>query len=202
MQVLRAVDDGWIKEPLRQKALEYAWHSPQPTVRDLFDRFLPDEKRVATLGMSPDPKKILALQGDAARGSQLLAPQGKLAACFACHLVNGAGHEFGPDLSKVAARLQPDQILESLLQPSKVIAPGYQAVSVETNDGAMQVGFVVKEDAQDLSLKTATGQTLAIAQSSIKKRSNLPASLMPEGLLQSFTAQEAADLLAFLNSLR
>ena len=82
MQVLRAVDHGLIKESLRQKALDLAWNSPQPTVRDLFDRFLPDEKRVATLGPNPDSKKILALEGDAARGSQLLSPQGKLADVF------------------------------------------------------------------------------------------------------------------------
>src|SRR5471030_1005791 len=69
MQVLRAVDDGLIKEPLRQKTLDLAWSSPQPTVRDLFDRFLPDDKRVETLGLNPDPKKIFALKGDAKRGA-------------------------------------------------------------------------------------------------------------------------------------
>ena len=89
--------------------------------------------------------------------------------------------------------------MESLLQPSKVIAQGYQAVSVETTDGPMQVGFIVKEDAKELSLKTATGQTVTMQKSNITERTNLPASLMPEGLVQSLTAQEAADLLAFLS---
>ncbi len=196
------MDDGLLKEPLRQKALDLAWSSPLQTVRDLFDRFLPDDQRVATLGLNPDAKKVLALQGDPARGSQLLSPQGKLAACFACHLINGAGRDFGPDLSKVATRLKPEQMLESLLQPSKVIAPGYQGVSLETKDGTVQAGFVVKETANDLSVKTATGQTVTVEKSTIAKQSNLPASFMAEGLVQSLTAREAADLLAFLNSLK
>jgi putative heme-binding domain-containing protein len=202
MQALRAMDDGLIKEPLRQKALDLAWSSPQPTVRDLFDRFLPDDKRVATLGMNPDAKKILALQGDPARGAQLLSPQGKLAACFACHLINGAGRDFGPDLSKIATRLKPEQMLESLLHPSKVIAQGYQTASVETNDGAVQVGFIVKDNAGGVSVRTATGQTVTVEKSNIRNRSNLPASLMPEGLAQGLTAREAADLLSYLNSLK
>jgi len=202
MQVLRAVDEHLVKEPLWQRALELAWNSPRPTVRDLFDRFLPDERRTATLGMNPDPKRILSLKGDAARGSRLLSPQGKLAACFACHLINGAGRDFGPDLSKIAARLKPEQILDSLLRPSTVIAQGYQAVSVEPDDGMVQVGFIVKESAGELGVKTATGQTVTIQKSNIAKRSNLPASLMPEGLAQGLTAQEAADLLSFLSSLK
>jgi putative heme-binding domain-containing protein len=53
-------------------------------------------------------------------------PTGKAAACTACHFLHGTGRDFGPDLSKVGARLSPEQILESLLTPSKTLADGYQ----------------------------------------------------------------------------
>jgi cytochrome c1 len=38
--------------------------------------------------------------------------------------------------------------------------------------------------------------------SSIQTEQTLPTSLMPEGLMQGFTAQEAADLVAYLSSLK
>ena len=202
LQVLRGVDDSLITGPLRQTAIDLALASPQPTVRDLFDRFLPDEKRLKTLGLNPDVKQILGLEGDAARGAQLLSIQGKLATCFACHFINGNGRDFGPDLSKVGSRLSRAQIMESLATPSKVIATGFAAVVVELKDGGAQTGFIVKENADELSLKTATGQTLALKKADIAKQTALPASLMPEGLLQSLTAQEAADVVSYLETLR
>jgi putative heme-binding domain-containing protein len=202
LEVLRAVDARIVDDTLRQKAIDLALASPQPTVRDLFDRFLPDEKRVKTLGLNPDVKQILALKGDANRGGQLLAIQGKLATCFACHFINGNGRDFGPDLSKVGSRLTRAQILESLAMPSKVIAPGFAAVVVELKGGGAQTGFIVKETADEISLKTATGQTLALKRADIAKQTQLPASLMPEGLLQSLTAQEAADVLNYMETLR
>ena len=198
MQVLRAVDDDLLKEPLRQTALSIAWKSPQVTVRDLFDRFKPEDQRERTLGARINTAEILALKGDAGRGSQVLSLQGKLATCFACHFIDGTGRDFGPDLSKVGARLNKAQILESIAQPSKVIAPGFAAVTVVMKDGSVQTGFMIKEEAQALFLKTATGQTLTLKKDEISKQTKLPTSLMPEGLLQSLTAQEVADVIAFL----
>ena len=171
-------------------------------MRDLFDRFKPDDQREITIGLNPDVPKLLAMSGDAKRGSAVLSLQGKLGVCYACHLINGTGRDFGPDLSKVASRLKREQILESLLQPSKVIAPGYAAVSVEMKDGAIQSGFIVKEGAHDITLKTPTGQSVTLLKPDIKTQTKLPASLMPEGQLQSLTAQEAADVLTFLQSLK
>ena len=65
-------------------------------------------------------------------------------------------------------------------------------------DGSVQTGFMIKEEAQALFLKTATGQTLTLKKDEISKQTKLPTSLMPEGLLQSLTAQEVADVIAFL----
>ena len=119
-----------------------------------------------------------------------------------CHFINGQGRDFGPDLSKVGSRLKREQILESILQPSKVIAQGYAAVTVEQKEGDSQTGFIVKDDANELSLKNATGQTVVIKKSNIARQTKLPASLMPEGLAQSLTPQEAADVVSYLESLK
>jgi putative heme-binding domain-containing protein len=191
-------------EPEKQRPgfLSLAKQSPNAHIRALFERFLPDDQRVETLGASASAEKILAVKGDAERGAELFSSTGKAAACLACHFVNGSGRNFGPDLSKVGARLNQAQLIESLLAPSKLIAPGYQPVVLTMKDGDAQSGFIVKREGEDVLLKIATGQSVPLKKAEIQSEQTLPVSLMPEGLLQSFTAQEAADLLAYLGSLK
>jgi putative heme-binding domain-containing protein len=63
-------------------------------------------------------------------------------------------------------------------------------------------GFIVRLDGETLELKTGAGATARLATASIQLEKPMTLSLMPEGLLQALTAQEAADLLAFLESRR
>lgn len=180
---------------------ELAKHA-NPEIACYFERFVPFEQRVKTLGMNFDATKLLAAQGDAKRGAELVSPTGKLAACLACHIVNGTGRDFGPDLSQVGARLTREQLLESLHQPSKTIAKGYETWLIILKDGSMQTGFIPNPGDGDVTLKLPTGQPLLIQRAQIRSQKAQPTSLMPEGFLQSLTEQEAADVLAFLSSLK
>jgi putative heme-binding domain-containing protein len=183
-------------------ARSLAKESPNAHIRELFERFLPDTERTKTLGPSATADQITRLSGDAKRGAALFTPTGKAATCTACHFLNGVGRDFGPDLSKVGARLTAEQIIESLLTPSKTLAQGYQPLVLTLKDGTIQTGFLVKREADHFHLKIATGQTLPLQLETIQTEQVLPVSLMPEGLLQNFTPQEAADLVAYLSSLR
>ena len=66
----------------------------------------------------------------------------------------------------------------------------------------VHTGFLVKQDAGSISVKIATGQTVVFPSAEVKSQQTLPISLMPEGLMQTYTAQEAADLAAYLSSLK
>lgn len=176
--------------------------STDPNIAPLFERFLPPEKRRKTIGLTPDVPQLLALSGDAKRGAELLSPTGRAGACLACHFVNGTGRDFGPDLSKVGTRLTRELLIESLLHPSKVIAPGFAAYTATLPDGTQQMGFMVKQSKDEAVLKLATGQSITLRLSDASTIKPLPASLMPEGLLQSLTAQEVADLLSYLSTLK
>ena len=175
---------------------------PNSEIACYFERFLPHEQRVKTLGMTIDAKKLLAVKGDAKRGAELVSMTGKMAVCLACHIVNGTGRDFGPDLSKVGARLTREQILESLHQPSKAIAKGYETWMLTLKDGSVQTGFIVNPDDAAVTLKLPTGQSQTFERGAIQRQKTEPMSLMPEGLLQSLSEQEAADVIAFLSGLR
>jgi putative heme-binding domain-containing protein len=184
------------------KADEAGLASANAHVRALHEGLLPAASRSATLGLSIDTKALLAHPGDAGRGAGLLSMTGKCATCLACHVVNGGGRDFGPDLSKIGARLTKEQLLESLLAPSKSVAAEYLPHVVETRDGQTHTGFVVMRGGDSFTLKLPTGETRTWSGKEARFRKPPAMSLMPEGLLQALTLQEAADLLAYLHSLR
>ena len=202
MRVRRAIDDDKLSATLQATACQIAWASPEPTIRDIYERFKPDSQRTRTLGASPNPAEILALTGDAARGARLIATSGKLAACQACHIIQGQGRAVGPDLSRIGAQQSSAQILESILKPSQSIAPQYRPTVIDLRDGSTQSGFVIARSAEEVSLTLLTSQTVKIKASDIGAEKTLPTSFMPEGQLQGLTPQEAADLVTYLASLK
>ena len=200
--VAYAIDSGMVPTEDQARAIKLAATSPNANIHGLFERFFTDADRVETLGVGASPQKILSLRGEANRGAALLTPVGKAAICLSCHLVAGTGRDVGPDLSKVGERLTVEQIVESLLKPSQVIAQGYQAVTASLKTGTTHTGFVVKRAGNSLSLKTPTAEIVTLPIDDVASETPLPISLMPEGLMQSFTAQEAADLVAYMKSLK
>ena len=197
-----AIDTAVVAGDERTRAIKLAAASPNAHIRGLFDRFLADSQRKEVLGASITAEKITALAGDADRGSALVSPTGKAAACLACHIVGNQGRDVGPDLSHVGSRLNSAQILEAILTPSKTITQGYQAITAKLKDGTSQIGFVVKREGDVYALKTAAGEVLNLPREQVFSEIELPASLMPEGQLQAFTAQEAADLISYLSALK
>jgi putative heme-binding domain-containing protein len=116
--------------------------------------------------------------------------------------VGGAGGAVGPALDRVAARLDRRQLLESLLEPSKTVAPEYRTWLAVTHDGRSVTGLLVERNEQTVALVDASGKRTDLPAKSVEELEALPTSLMPEQLLRDLTAQQAADLLAYLESLR
>ncbi|MFT5468936.1 MAG: putative heme-binding domain-containing protein [Verrucomicrobiales bacterium] len=198
MLLAHSAASGGLKGKERAAEIERGLNSPNQNVRALFERFRAPAERPAPARIDPD--RILTLTGDAENGARLLTLTGKLASCFACHQLDGVGGQLGPDLTKVGARLNRQQLLESLLEPSKTVAPEFQLWSVVTNSDETLSGFIVNREGGQLTLKLTTGQTRTLAEDQIASKKSLPLSLMPEGLLNLLTDQEAADLLALLLS--
>jgi putative membrane-bound dehydrogenase-like protein len=139
--------------------------------------------------------------GDADRGQKLFADTKGLA-CIKCHAVEGIGGAVGPDLAGIGLKYKRDELMTSVLEPSKVIAQGYETVVVSMKSGKTLTGVFKGETADAIRLADADGKVHTIAKSDIEEKSFSPVSMMPNGLSDGMTLQDFADVIAFLEARR
>lgn len=96
-------------------------------------------------------------------------------------------------------RSQPGQILEFLLQPNKLVVPGYGVSVLTMRDGTMPVGTPADGAPQAVTRRTPDGDVKKIAKSSIEEQMPPVSPMPPPGL--SLTKRDLRDLMAFLNKL-
>ena len=92
-------------------------------------------------------------------------------------------------------------LLESIVDPNKQIAQGFESVILATNDGKVHAGVLRGEDDKEVRLITAEGKLLAVPKETIEDRKRGP-SAMPGDLAQKLSKTELRDLIEFLASLK
>jgi putative heme-binding domain-containing protein len=197
----RVLQDRQLSPEMMQQIIAAAKVHADSQVRDLFERYLPDEQRLKKLGTVIDPARILGLKGDVARGKELFFTNSTVQ-CKSCHRVGGEGSTLGPDLSAIGKKLDRARILESILEPSKSIEPQYMAYLVETKDGQVYTGILAEKSATQIVLKQQGDKETRIPADKVAVLAPQRNSLMPELLLRDLTAEQVADLLAYLESLK
>ncbi|MBI3865438.1 MAG: PQQ-dependent sugar dehydrogenase [Planctomycetia bacterium] len=185
----------------QQAVVEAAAKHVDAAVRDLFESFVPEEKRVKRLGDSIKAAELLKLAGDAASGKQLFHKTAGVQ-CKNCHKIAGDGTELGPDLSEIARKHDRAKLLESILEPSKNIEPKYVTWVVETTAGKVLTGLLVHKDGNEVVIKDSQNKEHRVPTGDVESTRQLQNSLMPDLLLRDFTPQQVADLLAYLASLK
>jgi uncharacterized repeat protein (TIGR03806 family) len=201
MRLTLALDERLLSLETKTLVLNQASFTSDPLVRDLFERFLPEEKRVKRLGNVIRPADVLKLPGDPARGKRVFGDMAGVQ-CKTCHRIGNMGRDVGPDLDGIGKKYGPEQLLESILEPSKTIDAKYVTYVVETKDGQVRTGLLVKRDADGIILKDAQNVLIRIPAAQVEGITGQSRSLMPELLLRDLTVQQVADLIAYLGSLR
>jgi len=195
--VARKLGLGEMRPADRDRLLVAVAKLPASPVRDLFEGYLPsDEKGVRKLGSNPRPRAILALKGDSGRGEKLFWSQ--TVNCGSCHKIGDRGAPVGPDLSTIGKLRPREDLLESILEPSRRIEPKYAAYVAHTADGRTLTGLIVKRDEKEVVLRDGQNKEIILAAKIVEELRPSPRSLMPDGQLAGLTAQEAADLLEYL----
>lgn len=146
-------------------------------------------------------------QGDATRGVNVFYQ--KSLACASCHLSRDAQERpIGPNLGHIAEiaaseKLSDDQLVESILEPSKSIRKGYESISLRLKDGELTTGLLVDKDATGLRLRNANRETIVIPMDQVEESVTSTQSLMPSGLMQQLSNQQSfLDLIKYLMVIR
>jgi putative heme-binding domain-containing protein len=125
------------------------------------------------------------------------------ASCLRCHAVGTEGGTTGPELRAVVQRYKPDELLQHVLEPSRLIAPEYVAQVFSTTDGRIVAGRVLSQDERSVRVQVDPygGPPEDLLVEDIEERATSSVSIMPSGLLSTFQRGDVLDLIAYLESL-
>ncbi len=124
------------------------------------------------------------------------------AQCIKCHRFGEEGGAVGPDLTAVASRFDRRAILESIVEPSKVISDQYQNERIVTMSGKTIIGRVVDETPLRLVVQPdqLSPERVEVKKTDVETREPSRVSPMPDHLVDVLSEEEIYDLLAFLES--
>ncbi|MEO7317599.1 MAG: PVC-type heme-binding CxxCH protein [Chthoniobacteraceae bacterium] len=123
------------------------------------------------------------------------------ASCATCHRAGALGRAFGPDLSNIGERNDPEQLIRSILEPDAAITEGFALQSVGTREGGSYIGVLREETDLHLALAQADGRIVRIDKTTITARESLHTSAMPPFATLLSPAQ-VADLVGWLMTLK
>jgi putative heme-binding domain-containing protein len=131
--------------------------------------------------------------GDAAKGRGVY-----MRTCAVCHKLFDAGAEIGPELTG-SNRIDIDYLLQNIADPNALIGEDYQLNMIELKDGRFLAGMIKAQDANTMTVRTMT-ETTIVPLADVKAKNVSPMSMMPEGLMNAITREDARDLFRYLAS--
>lgn len=138
--------------------------------------------------------------GNADRGKKIFFEKTAVS-CLRCHKVFQNGGEVGPELSSIAAEKDRKYLLESIVEPNKMIAKGFESLIIVDEDGKTHTGVLKEETNQFVELMDANGKTIKIPAETIEIRQR-GQSAMPADLVKQLSKSEIRDLVEYLASLK
>ncbi len=181
---------------LQLDLLEAAATRKSGPIRDKLKRFEEERPRDDPLGQYREA----LVGGDAEAGRRVFFTKTE-AACLRCHKVQGVGGDVGPDLAGIGSKQKREYILESIVEPNRQIAQGYESVMLSLINGTIVSGILKGEDAAALKVMTADGAIVTVPRSKIEERTR-GKSAMPDDTVQHLTRRELRNLVEFLAGLR
>lgn len=108
----------------------------------------------------------------------------------------------GPDLTDVASRYSRQAMLESIIEPSKVVSEQYANTDITLKDGTVFTGRIVSDTDDTILLRPSmlAPDTKEIRKSDIRTQEYSKVSPMMPGLLNTLTKEEILDLLAYFDA--
>ena len=116
-----------------------------------------------------------------------------------------ASKPIGPDLSTVDPKNSNQHLVESILDPSKVIRKGFETIVAVKDNGVSVTGLLSQQDDKQLVLKDATGngKLITLQKATLDDIVQSKQSIMPAGQVNVLTSrQQFLDLVKYLMEIR
>ena len=138
------------------------------------------------------------LPGDPARGKAIYERSG----CSTCHILDGEGSGYGPELTDVGARRGSARLRETLQNPAKTIPENFLLLAITTSAGQAVRGIRLNEDTFSIQLRDQQGRFYSFRKSELRdlKRLRGETPMPPYG--SALSSAELDDLINFLASQR
>ncbi len=136
--------------------------------------------------------------GNSGRGQTLFIGAGN---CASCHAVNGKGPRVAPDLGDIGVLRTAELLHRTLIDPAGTMLPQNRPVHAVTKDGKVVNGRRLNEDTYTVQLIDEHERLVSLSKSDLREFAILKTTSMPS-YKDKFSAQELADLEAYLLSLR
>lgn len=174
---------------------------PNPMVRLEATRALLNQVSETSPRPQSDDEWRTALNGKADANSGRRVFFNPSLGCARCHRIEEFGGNIGPDLSTIARGADREKLMQSILHPSRDIAPQFVGHTVTTRDGQEFTGLLIGQSVSEgVTLFMADNRAALIPPALIASQTQSKVSLMPEELARALTVQDFRDLLAFLLS--
>jgi putative heme-binding domain-containing protein len=180
---------------------------PRTTMKKLGDALKEDQIRkliayIHSLARSPTETVWKPyLSGNPQAGRILFFDPKSKVQCAKCHSIGGEGGRIGPALDRIASRRAPEFVMESIIEPSKEIAPEYESVAVATKEGHVITGLRINETNFSIQLTEENGRFHSLLKRDLDEMKVLKTSLMPANIAELLTVKELHDLFAYLMTL-
>ncbi len=186
---------GQMPAEIQLDLLDAAAKRGTPELKEKLARF----EAVRPKKESIDAFRETLVGGNAERGRRIFFDRAEVN-CLRCHTVAGKGGLVGPDLSKIGREKTREYLLESIVDPNKTIAKGFETVVLSLDDGRQVAGVLKGESDKQVQLMSPEGKLLTIPKAAIESRTT-GKSAMPQDVAKTLTKADIRDLVEFLGGL-
>jgi quinoprotein glucose dehydrogenase len=187
---------GKVPPPIHLELLEAANRRSLPEVKRTLAMFEASRKKDDSIA---GYRESLA-GGNARAGREIFLNKTEIA-CLRCHKIRGQGGEVGPDLTGIGAKQTREYLLESIIDPNKQIAKGFETVVLALKDGTTVSGVLKEENDKEIRLITPEATYITVAKKDVEAR-DTGKSAMPDDVMKHLSKSELRDLVEFLAGLK